>query len=223
MKSKDQILLEGIYNEMAYPTSFSFEEFNNIKSYNGKLKYANERLQKISSGSSRVVYKVDEEKVLKIAKNAKGIEQNSTESDWSLQRSYSIVAKIFESSDENFFVEMEYAKKVSPSRFQQLTKISLADIDKVLIDLRIANTPRSYNVPLSDELRNKEKDALVIVENNEFLSELWDMIMNYDMAYPGDFGRASTYGEVIRDGTPKIVLIDFGLTRMTYNNFYKKK
>lgn len=214
---------KNIISEMAYPTSFSFEEFNNIKSYSGKLKYANERLQKLSSGSSRVVYKVDEEKVLKIAKNSKGIEQNSTESDWSLQRGYSIVAKIFESSDENFFVEMEYAKKVSPKRFQELTKISLADIDKVFIDLRIANNPRSYNVPLSDELRNKEKNALAIVEGNEFLSELWDMIMNYDMEYPGDFGRVSTYGEVIRDGNPKIVLIDFGLTRTTYNNLYKRK
>jgi len=33
----------------AYPEMFSFEEFNSIKSYNGKLKYANERLKKISS------------------------------------------------------------------------------------------------------------------------------------------------------------------------------
>ena len=53
----------------AYPESFSFEEFNNIRSYNGKLKYANQRLKKISSGSSRVVYQVDNERVLKIAKN----------------------------------------------------------------------------------------------------------------------------------------------------------
>lgn len=205
--------------EMAYPISFSFEEFNNIKSYSGKLKYANERLQKIASGSSRVVYKVDDEKVLKIAKNPKGIAQNATESDYSIQRYYSIVAKIFEMSDENFWVEMELAKKISPKRFQELTGTSLKEIDFVFRELRNANDPRFRRMANPEN----ETKALEIVGNNEFLSELWDMIINYDMEYPSDFGRISSYGEVLREGDPTVVLVDFGLTKSTYEDYYKVK
>jgi hypothetical protein len=219
MRNKDQILLESLYSEMAYPVSFSFEEFNNIKSYRGKMKYAQERLQRLSSGSSRIVYKVDDEKVLKLAKNEKGIAQNATESDWSIQRSYSIVAKIFEKDDDNYWVEMEFAKKISPKRFKELSGISLEEINKVLTHLKDANNPRGYQD--RNKVLENERSANQIVENNEFLSELWDMIMNYDMSYPADFTRISSYGEVLRDGVPKAVLIDFGLTRSTWEDFYK--
>lgn len=220
MKDKDTILLENLYSEMAYPVSFSFDEFNKITSYSGKLKYANERLQKLASGSSRVVYKVDEEKVLKIAKNKKGLAQNSTESDYSLQNYYKdTVARVFETSDDNYWVEMELAKKVSPKRFQELVGVSLKDIQDILVALRDANRPSAYQN--REQVRIKEQEALQKVENNDFLSSLWDMIMNYDMSYPADFGRVSTYGEVIREGKSEIVIIDFGLTRSTFEDFYK--
>ena len=68
-----------------------------------------------------------------------------------------------------------------------------------------------------------ERKALEIVGNNEFLSELWDMIINYDMEYPADFGRISSYGEVLREGDPTVVLVDFGLTKSTYEDYYKVK
>jgi mRNA-degrading endonuclease RelE of RelBE toxin-antitoxin system len=222
MRSKDQILLENLYNEMAYPVSFSFEEFNNIRSHAGKLKYANERLQKLSSGSSRVVYKVDDEKVLKIAKNSKGLDQNSTESDYSLQTMYDIVAKVFESGDDNFWVEMELAKKTTPTRFKQLTGVSLKDVYDILWNLKTVNDAyqRRYRSP--EELRKLENEQHEKIEGNEFLSQLWDMIGNYDMSYPADFARISSYGEVLRNGVPKIVLIDFGLTNTTWQTHYAK-
>ena len=45
-------------------------EFRNIKSFNGKVKYAKERLgTPIGSGTGRIVFDIDGEKVLKLAKN----------------------------------------------------------------------------------------------------------------------------------------------------------
>lgn len=78
-------MLDNNLFEFAYPTSFNFVEFNNIGSFAGKKRYCDERLQKLSSGSARIIYKVDEEKVLKLAKNAKGLAQNQEEA-----RSYAI-------------------------------------------------------------------------------------------------------------------------------------
>jgi hypothetical protein len=207
--------------EMAYPVSFSFEEFNNIKSYNGKLKYANERLQKISSGSARVVYKVDEEKVLKIAKNKKGIGQNSIESDWGLQRMSDIVAKIFDTNDDHFWVEMELAKKLTPNRFKQLVGMGIDEVYDVLIDMKTLNdiSHRKYLNP--QQLKELHDEFSQKVNDNEFLTSLTDMIMNFGMKYPGDFGRVNSYGEVLREGVPTVVLVDFGLSESVWDDFYK--
>ena len=60
----------------AYPTSFNIEEFKQLKSFNQRIQYCEQHLQRISSGSSRIVYKIDDEKVLKLAKNKKGLAQN---------------------------------------------------------------------------------------------------------------------------------------------------
>lgn len=207
--------------EMAYPVSFSFDEFNNIKSYNGKLKYANERLQKISSGSARVVYKVDEEKVLKIAKNKKGIGQNSIESDWGLQRMSDIVAKIFNTNDDHFWVEMELAKKLTPNRFKQLTGMSLNEVQDMLRVMETLNNSSRRNYLKPEQLKELQDEFSQKVNDNEFLNSLTDMIMNFGMKYPGDFGRVNSYGEVLREGVPTVVLVDFGLSESVWEDFYK--
>lgn len=221
MRSKDQILLENLYTEMAYPVSFSFEEFNKINTYNGKLKYANERLAKISSGSARVVYKVDEEKVLKIAKNKKGLGQNSIESDWGLQRMSDIVAKIFDTNEDHFWVEMELAKKISPNRFKQLTGVSVNEVQDILRVMETLNNSSRRKYLSPEQLKDLQNEFGEKVNNNEFLTSLVDMIMNFGMKYPGDFGRVNSYGEVLRDGNPTVVLVDFGLTESVWDDYYK--
>jgi hypothetical protein len=197
----------------AYPENFSFEEFNNIKSYNGKLKYANERLKKISSGSSRVVYQIDNEKVLKIAKNRKGLAQNESEADWS-KEAYDVTAKVFESSPEYFWVEMELAKKLKPTRFKQLTGLSIPDMQTAMRALRNRMRPSSF---LNTKLTPEEEAKLY---ENEFYMDIERFVADYDME-TGDFARLNSYGEVVRDGQPKVVLVDFGVTNQVWNDYYK--
>lgn len=202
------------YLKEAYPENFSFEEFNNIRSYNGKLKYANERLKKLSSGSSRVVYRVDNEKVLKIAKNKKGLAQNETEADWS-KDAYDVTAKVFENSPEYFWVEMELAKKLTPTRFKQLTGFSIQDMQTAMRVLRDRMRPTKFLAPAK---LSPEQEAELY--ENEFYLDIERFVADYDME-TGDFGRLNSYGEVIRDGQPKVVLIDFGVTQQTWNDYYK--
>lgn len=48
-------------------------ELQNIRSFAGKIRLADQNLSRIGSGTGRAVYDVDGEKVLKLAKNPKGI------------------------------------------------------------------------------------------------------------------------------------------------------
>jgi hypothetical protein len=198
-----------------YPAAWNKEEFEKIRSFAGKLKYANERLTKLATGSGRAVFKIDEQKVLKIAKNKKGLAQNSVEGEAFIQN-FSIVAKTFDVGDylDNgpFWVEMELAKKVGKPRFKQLNGISVEDTERYLT--KFFGKARSW-AGMGDE----EAEAY---HENEFIQEMMNLVGNYDMS-TGDFGRTSTYGEVMRDGVPKIVLVDFGLTNQVWDDYYKVK
>jgi hypothetical protein len=202
------------YLKEAYPENFSFQEFDTIRSYNGKLKYANQRLRKLSSGSARVVYQIDDEKVLKIAKNKKGLAQNGSESDWS-KEAYDVTAKVFNSSEDFFWLEMELAKKLTPTRFKQLTGLSIQDMQLAMRALRERMRPSPYgmNVKLDSDFEKK-------LYENEFYLDIERFVADYDME-TGDFGRINSYGEVIRDGKEKVVLVDFGVTNQVWIDYYK--
>jgi len=196
-----------------YPPAFSMEEFNKINSYAGKLRYANTHLIKLASGSGRTVFKVDEKIVLKIAKNRKGVEQNTVESDWSLQ-DYDLIAKVFERNDDGLYIEMELAKKVGRKRFEQLFGAKIDELADYLTYRRQQNEPRRmFNRTFDPEFIKK-------MEENELVIELDSINGNYDFA-TGDEGRLSTWGEVLRDGKPKIVLIDYGLSNSVFNDYYR--
>jgi mRNA-degrading endonuclease RelE of RelBE toxin-antitoxin system len=68
-------IIESLIDE-DYPTNWNFDEFKALTSFNKRALYCNNNLQRISSGSARIVYKIDNDKVLKLAKNAKGLDQN---------------------------------------------------------------------------------------------------------------------------------------------------
>ena len=185
-------------DEMAYPTDFKFEEYGNIKSFAGKIKYAQERLLgKVGAGSGRAVFRVDDEKVLKVALNAKGVAQNASEAE-GYKQNYEIVAKVFDADQDDALVEMELAKKVNPNRFKQLTGVSLEEVVTWLGYITGKVLYRPHQTVPND------------LSENEFAEDLRTFAADYDYPVPGDFGRINSYGEVLRNGQPRIVLVDFG-------------
>ena len=204
---------EQIINEMAYPASFSFDEFVSLSSYAKRIKYCNEKLRRISSGSSRVVYQVDDEKVLKIAKNQKGIAQNDAENDWVIQRSDS-VAKVFETDKDGLYNEMELASKVSPSIFKSLVGFDFNKITDYLpyaVNKLIAGVRERYVMPTENEIN--------FINNSEWLQNLTNLVAEMEMPM-GDLFKLNSYGVVKRNGNPYVVLIDYGLTNQIYNDYY---
>ena len=68
-----------LINENQLYNNSIINELDNISSIKNKLKFAQENLNLVGSGSARTVFALEEDKVLKIAKDERGIEQNKVE------------------------------------------------------------------------------------------------------------------------------------------------
>jgi len=204
---------KDMFNEMAYPKSFSFEEFGAISTYAGKQRYAENHLKRLGSGSARVVYQIDDEKVLKLAKNRKGLAQNEVELDWGLQQ-YGTVAKIYESDEDKFYwLEMQLAKKLNVSDFESINEVSWKDYIKFLDILESKRNDARYKSNPKDEQLFED------LYENEYCSGMASMIGDYDMPI-GDLRRKNSYGIVKNDGREDIVLVDFGLNKDVHYKYY---
>jgi hypothetical protein len=212
MKYKDFFPETNVVPE-AYPPTWNLETFKSLQSFSKRVAYCNQNLQRLASGSSRIAYKIDEEKVLKLAKNKKGVAQNSVERDYYVQQSYGdVVAKVFDIDENDLWLEMELAKKLTPSRFKALTGASVEDVGNyLLIKDGIDNGRKSF--------RNQDTEIQAKLDENEWVQQVYTLCREVDLSV-GDFGRISSYGEVIRNGKPAVVIIDMGLSKSVWNDFY---
>lgn len=194
--------------EAEYPSNFDLNHFKSLKTYKERVTYCNDTLKKIGVGSSRIVYQIDNKTVLKLAKNSKGIEQNLTEADGTLNYWYGdIIAQVLESHPDDLWIESELAKKITPNRFKQLKGYTINDLFYYL-----NNTLKKPQYKLSPELTQ-------LLNEDEFCKQVLDMCGTFDMEI-GDFNRISTYGEIDSKG---VVITDYGLTKSTYQDFYQRE
>lgn len=209
-ESLDELLSED------YPSSFDMEEFKKLTSFAARIRYCEEHLQRISSGSSRIVYKIDDEKVLKLAKNKKGLAQNEIEVIYG--QSYdleSTVAHVFEHDENYLWVEMELARKVRKNDFKRITGFYWDDYVMAINNYGEEVHSRggqSYKMPL-------DKEVYDAMWEDEFVYDIFGFIGNYHIPV-GDLKRLSSYGIVKREGKDEIVLIDYGLTTDVYDSYY---
>jgi len=219
MKQNIKILIREFIQESDlledYPASFDMEVFKSLKSHAGRNRYAEEHLQKLSSGSSRIVYKIDDEKVLKLAKNDKGVAQNEVEIEYGQYGDLSgILAKIFDYDEQNhLWVEMELAQKVKASDFKNLVGYDFKDIQTAIHNYGIdSGNGRGLKYKMDEDLWDD-------MWENDFMYEIFGYIGNYGVP-PGDLMRLSSYGLVKRGGNNQIVIIDYGLTHDVYSSYY---
>ena len=157
--------------EEDYPINWNVEDFKKLNSFNKRIQYCEEKLIRISSGSSRIVYKIDESKVLKLAKNQKGIAQNEAEIDFSNDYMWDgITAEIFNHDENSLWVEMELARKVTPTIWMNIVGIPLNDMMDCVRYMENQKTgPYSKRQP---------PPMLDDAYENEFTSTILDLIGN---------------------------------------------
>ena len=200
-----------------YPMSWNIDEFKKLNSFNQRIQYCERNLQRISSGTSRIVYKIDDAKVLKLAKNKKGLAQNEIEVGFSKDYMWDgIVAKVFNYDNNDLWIEMELARKVNPKKFFELVGFTFDDYCKAILFHAEEQKPKSkYSIQLT-----KPNNYQEMWDDNEFMYSIFDIIGSYDFP-AGDLCKLNSYGLVNRNGHDDIVLIDYGLTNDVYDSYYK--
>lgn len=196
-----------------YPSSWDVEHFKTLKSFNQRKEYCHKHLTFIKSGTGRMVFKIDDEKVLKLVKNKKGVAQNEVEISYSNYHDLiGLVANIFNSDPNYLWSEMELARKVTTSNFESIVGVTFKDYSNALRyhhDYAIMNGKNRLDKPNNmDEMWE-----------NDFVNQMFQFMVSYDLPV-GDLTRTSSYGVVSRDGVDDIVMIDYGLSSDVYSSYY---
>lgn len=196
--------------------SFSLNELSNIKSFKDRYKYCIQQLGPTQGrGSSRVVFQIDDNKVLKLALNEKGIAQNQAEDDRYLQ-SIGVSPKIFDNDSNYKWLVSEYVLPAKKQDFKECVGISFEDFcGFIQASFRNRWGKKTYGYVLD------EYDYISLCEYNETCNVFDDYIGNYDPPM-GDLLRIVNYGMVKRGSSTDIVLLDSGLTHEIWNNYYRR-
>jgi len=205
---------KNLLNEMPYPQSFNMETFKSITSFAGRVKYCREHLKRIAEGSSRMIFKIDDEKVLKLAKNRKGLAQNKSEADMGYNEGYfTCVAEVFDFDDNYLFVEMEYASPCSKRDFLRIEGYDFETFKKFILSLHKDRVRIDFSQETIDDFYDNQSLATQIYEfantYNLPISEYTDLLL------------LKHYGIVKRNGIEYIVIIDYGLTNEVLKKHYR--
>ena len=193
-------LIKKIISE-AMDDSFSYDELSSLRYFTERVNYCKKHLgPPIGNGSSRMVFQIDDEKCLKLARNAKGLAQNEAEFDWYAQN-YGILPNIYESAKAK---DIQVCLGVDFDTFQRFINTAYS----------CYSGKRTYN-RLSDE------EFSEMCENNEWFESLYSYMADYQLP-SGDLQRLANLGMVLRDGQPQIVILDSGLTQQIYDEYYKR-
>jgi len=206
-----------ILNE-ATDGKFSTDELESIRTYAGKVRYCKEHLgQPIGNGSSRMVFQIDDERCLKLAKNEKGTAQNRVESEGWKQR-YDIFPRIFSADyDNDMWIECEYVLPAKRSDFKACLGVTFDEfVDFCYTTFaRYSRYGGWRHIEMSDERYSELTDEL------EFFSDLEDYLCN-SQEENADIVAIRNWGLAKRDGGAMPVLLDHGLTQDVYNTYYRR-
>lgn len=218
-------IVKSIMKEMTYPSSFDLQYFSTIPTFKDRIQYCKDRLKLLGNGSSRIVFQVDDKKVLKIAKNKRGINQNQREENWG-RNQYGCFAEIYEADTDNHtWIEMELARKATNQDFIKHFGITINELKDIIHYMYFQYNNRS-NYWFNEEEKIKLDHFFnenIYNGQNEELCNLYHYMLDYqpDRASISDWGAKSNWGVVNRNGKEWLVIIDDGFDDDIYNNYYK--
>ena len=210
--------IKDILNE-AMNDTFSFDELDNINVISKRVAYCKQHLgNPVGNGSSRMVFQIDDEKVLKLAKNQKGIAQNSVEADWVAQN-YGVLPTLFKVADDYSYIITEYVLPSKAQDFKQCLGMSFNDFCEFVKKCYISYAGRRESFGVSSTIDDDKFSEML--ENNEWLDQFYTYLSDYQPPV-GDLLRIANYGLCQRDGQPEIVLLDSGLTQQVWDEYYRR-
>ncbi len=218
-------LKEMILNEQEITNGqLDLKQLSSIKTFKGRSDYIKSKLlggswgRRITSGSGREIFELPNGKILKLAKNPKGVAQNESECDYGLQDMYGdLVTQIVECDDNGLWIVVEKASRISKSRFKAITGI---DFDKFGYWLNNEYGVNHGRHQIYNQYTITQEESQLMYDN-EFANRVLSMVVDFGQQ-PGDYRRINSWGEVNRDGKPMAVLVDYGLTDEVYDTHYRR-
>jgi hypothetical protein len=176
-----------------------------LETYAARKKYAEDNLEHLSSGSARIVYLTPSKTIVKLAKNDKGVAQNKAEANPKMKSKY--LNPIISCAKNHSWCETHYLDKITEKDFEKMTGLNFEDFG---LSIRYGLRNVSGN---TDKEKPEHFDE---VAKSDIYKEMKDIGEKFKLL-PGDMARISSWGT--KDGKP--VLIDAGLTRDIFDEFYE--
>lgn len=214
--------LYNMFLKEAMMDSFSYEELNSLPSFAKKVAYCKQHLGRhIGNGSSRLVFQIDDGKVLKLAKNKKGLAQNEYEYDNYYTCDDDVLPHCYECADDYSWIISEYVLPAKVQDFKVVFGMSWRDFCSWLYATyrQYANSYERKNCAWLAMDYDKWLDSL---ENNDEIQPLYNWLTNHQYNQIGDLARKANWGLTIRNNEPCLVILDNGLSEEIYNEYYKK-
>lgn len=205
---------------------FRLDALRNM-SFANKVKYCTQMLGRpIGRGSSRLVFQIDDETVLKLAMNGKGIAQNEQElrfkDDYYMGHCF---PNIYNGSDEEnyLWIVSEYVLPAKKEDFENALNMPFEDVVD-FIDAFCLSNSRDQNwrkwgdVSVKKLYEKYEENS----DATELMNDISELYYGYNMEI-GDYRRIDNYGLVMREGYPTIVFIDAGLSKEVFSQYYGRR
>jgi hypothetical protein len=214
-------------SEAPLPADWDTSQYRPGSTFKQRLAYALERAKKLGTGSSRVAMTIDYQgrpTVLKVAKNQKGLAQNSVEADI-LSDGYAsqlgILIPIIDYDTQNrepTWVHTELAQKATEKQLCNLIGCeNLSQLVNMAYALmgtkRYVGKYQDYITRFQDMGYSEEKIEHLV----DYVNTLVDLSTSFDVEL-GDFKRAANWG--LYKGMP--VIIDVGFNSNVMTSYYTK-
>lgn len=211
----------------AMQPNFRLDYLASCNSFSKKVNYCKQMLGKpIGNGSSRVVFQIDDETCLKLAKNTKGVAQNVEEIRIGLDNIIRFVPKVFNGSDEEngLWIITQYVLPAKASDFKKVFGATFADIAEFARYTDIRHDYRCNNLNLK-HANNIVRGLYDKYNDNETVTSLFSSIEDLKASYEqfvGDLTRIENWGMAMKNGKPTMVMLDTGLAEEVFKQYYRK-
>jgi len=209
--------------EAALP-GFRLDYLSSCGSFSKMVKYCKKMLGfPIGNGSSRLVFQIDDETCLKLAKNQKGIAQNLEEIKIGSDNIISYLPKIYNGSDEEngLWVVTQYVLPAKKSDFKKVLGVPFNVVSEFAEKLDMSFRRNFW----SNQASKRIHELYLQYENNDLLIELFNDMSELKASYEqavGDLTRINNWGLVRENGQDFLVMLDSGLSEEIFKQFYRR-
>jgi hypothetical protein len=200
-----------IESEKLAESKFNFSHLDSLETFEEKIKYCKENLVQIGKGSSRLVFDLSKNSVLKLAWNEKGLGQNLMEQSDQIHKLFGDMVPALKKKcqgDKIYWIVMEKAKPVDEETFEKISKIPFKTFQKAMTEMKLVNYKEKKDV--SEETKE-------LLKTSHFLDLVQDLTFSLGLLV-GDVIKTSSWGTIGN----RLVILDTGLQKDFFNTFYKK-